>query len=98
MFYHSLMFAVLCAGVTFTVGAYFLLRHPKLVERYATWFGSLSSNNHAMFAALFGALAVIEVFDRFWFGVVVFGAMACAYAYYAVKAFKKVPVDESKSA
>lgn len=97
MFYHSLIFALLCAGVTFTVGAYLLLRHPKLVERYAAWFGSLSSNSHAIFAAVFGALTVLEVFDRFWFGVAVFGSMTCAYVYFAVQAAKKPAIEKTES-
>lgn len=97
MFYHSLMFMVFCASVTFTVGAYLLMRHPKLVERYRVWFGSLKSNHHAMFASLFGALTLLEIFDRFWFGVAVFGTMTCAYAYFAVQAAKKPTLEKSES-
>jgi hypothetical protein len=89
---------VLCACVCFTLGAYLLVRHPKLVERYAKWFGSLSSNSHTMFASLFGALTLLEIFDRFWFGVAVFGTMTCAYAYFAVQAPKKPVVEKAESA
>lgn len=97
MLYYYLMFAVLCATVCLTAGSYLLIRHPKLVERYTAWFGSLSTNHHAMFAAVFGALALMEVFDRFWFAVTVFGGAACIYAYFAVCGVKQPVVEKSES-
>ena len=87
---------VLSACICFTLGVYFLVRHPRLVERYVAWFRSLSSNSYALFAALFGALTMLGVYDRFWFGVAVYGAMTCAFVCYAVRAAKKPAVEKTE--
>ncbi|MBA4018170.1 MAG: hypothetical protein C0483_13440 [Pirellula sp.] len=84
MLYHYLLFVVLCASVCLTVGAYFLIRHPRLVERYAKWFGSLNWSAHTTFAVTFGLLALVELFGRDWMGAFTFGGVAGVYAYFAV--------------
>ena len=83
MLYHYVMFAVLCASVCLSFGAFMLVRHPQLVERYAKWFGSLNWSGHTMFAVVFGSLAVLDIIDHFWFGAVTFAAVSSLYAYFA---------------
>jgi hypothetical protein len=83
MLYHYIMFTVLCASVCLSFGAFMLVRHPQLVEKYAKWFGSLNWSGHTTFAVVFGLLAVLEIVDRFWFGAVTFGAVSGLYAYFA---------------
>lgn len=83
MLYHYIMFGVLCASVCLSFGAFMLVRHPQLVERYAKWFGSLNWSGHTTFAVVFGMLALLEIFDRFWFGAVTFGAVSGLYGYFA---------------
>jgi len=83
MLYHYIMFTVLCASVCLSFGAFMLVRHPQIVEKYAKWFGSLNWSGHTTFAVVFGLLALLEIIDRFWFGAFTFAAVAGLYAYFA---------------
>jgi len=85
MLYQFVMLAVLCAAVLASVSAYLLIKHPQSVERYAKWVGSLDKTGHTSFAVLFAVLAAFAIYDRFWFGVAVYGAAAAMYSYFAMK-------------
>ncbi|MBL9092324.1 MAG: hypothetical protein JNL96_13950 [Planctomycetaceae bacterium] len=85
MLYQFVMLAVLCAAVLVSVSAYLLIKHPQTVERYAKWLGSLDKTGHTAFAVVFGVLGAFAVYDRFWFGVAVYGAAAAMYSYFAMK-------------
>lgn len=98
MFYHYLSFLILIIAVCSAVSTYFLLRHPRLVEKYARLLRSLNWTAHTTFAVTFGLLAALELYDRFWFGAAMFGAASAVYAYFAVERRNNPPSKAGEAA